>query len=204
MFCCMSSQEEHLGRGTRTNIYQGTLRVKGEQDNDGGYFSCQEVKVVLKLLGSGHRDISLVRHTASVCQSYQSNKPSSTSRASSQDRSSFIIFFWLQAFFETASMMRQVSHKHIVLLYGVCVHHQESEWTLDFWFEVLREHPRLANAALPSALVCITDIMVEEYVQHGPLDVFMRRQQSPLTTPWKFQVAKQLAAALSYLVRGQD
>lgn len=43
--------------------------------------------------------------------------------------------------------------------------------------------------------------MVEEYVQHGPLDVFMRRQQNPLTTPWKFQVAKQLAAALSYLVR---
>lgn len=32
-----------------------------------------------------------------------------------------------QAFFETASMMRQVSHKHIVLLYGVCVHHQESK-----------------------------------------------------------------------------
>lgn len=60
---------------------------------------------------------------------------------------------------------------------------------------------RLAKALLPSALVCVTDIMVEEYVQHGPLDVFMRRQQSPLTTPWKFQVAKQLAAALSYLVR---
>lgn len=35
-----------------------------------------------------------------------------------------------QAFFETASMMRQVSHKHIVLLYGVCVHHQESKWML--------------------------------------------------------------------------
>lgn len=43
--------------------------------------------------------------------------------------------------------------------------------------------------------------MVEEFVQLGPLDVFMRRQQSPLSTPWKFQVAKQLASALSYLVR---
>lgn len=63
------NQEEHLGRGTRTNIYQGMLRVKGEQDNDEGYFSCQEVKVVLKLLGSGHRDISLVRRTLSSCQS---------------------------------------------------------------------------------------------------------------------------------------
>lgn len=58
-------QEEHLGRGTRTNIYSGTLRVKGEEDEDGGYFSCQEVKVVLKLLDSGHRDISLVRNNHS-------------------------------------------------------------------------------------------------------------------------------------------
>nr|XP_046248296.1 tyrosine-protein kinase JAK1 [Scatophagus argus] len=125
-------QEEHLGLGTRTNIYSGTLRVKSEEEEeDAGYSSFQEVKVVLKVLGSGHRDISL-------------------------------------AFFETASMMRQVSHKHIVLLYGVCVRHQEN-------------------------------IMVEEFVQLGPLDLFMRRQQSPLSTPWKFQVAKQLAAALSYL-----
>eukprot|EP00064_Thunnus_orientalis_P013158 superscaffoldBa00002104_g13195 len=124
-------QEEHLGRGTRTNIYSGTLRVKSEEEEDAGYSSFQEVKVVLKVLGSGHRDISL-------------------------------------AFFETASMMRQVSHKHIVLLYGVCVRQQEN-------------------------------IMVEEFVQLGPLDLFMRRQQSPLSTPWKFQVAKQLASALSYL-----
>ncbi|XP_041646685.1 tyrosine-protein kinase JAK1 [Cheilinus undulatus] len=125
-------QEEHLGLGTRTNIFSGTLRVKNEEeDDDVGYSSFQEVKVVLKVLGSGHRDISL-------------------------------------AFFETASMMRQVSHKHIVLLYGVCVRHQEN-------------------------------IMVEEFVQLGPLDLFMRRQQNPLSTPWKFQVAKQLASALSYL-----
>nr|XP_020458384.1 tyrosine-protein kinase JAK1 [Monopterus albus]XP_020458385.1 tyrosine-protein kinase JAK1 [Monopterus albus] len=124
-------QEEHLGLGTRTNIYSGTLKVKSEEDEDAGYTSFQEVKVVLKVLGSGQRDISL-------------------------------------AFFETASMMRQVSHKHIVLLYGVCVRHLEN-------------------------------IMVEEFVQLGPLDLFMRRQQSPLSTPWKFQVAKQLASALSYL-----
>ncbi|XP_074524067.1 tyrosine-protein kinase JAK1 [Halichoeres trimaculatus] len=125
-------QEEHLGLGTRTNIYSGKLKVKSEEEEeDVGYSSFQEVQVVLKVLGSGHRDISL-------------------------------------AFFETASMMRQVSHKHIVLLYGVCVRHQEN-------------------------------IMVEEFVQLGPLDVFMRRQQSPLSAPWKFQVAKQLASALSYL-----
>ncbi|XP_034003066.1 LOW QUALITY PROTEIN: tyrosine-protein kinase JAK1 [Trematomus bernacchii] len=126
-------QEEHLGPGTRTNIYSGSLMVKSIEDDEenGGNSSSQQVKVVLKVLGSGHRDISL-------------------------------------AFFETASMMRQVSHKHIVLLYGVCVRNQEN-------------------------------IMVEEFVQLGPLDLFMRRQQTPLTTPWKFQVAMQLASALSYL-----
>lgn len=124
-------QEEHLGRGTKTNIYAGKLRVKNEEEEDAGYSSFQEVKVVLKVLGSGHRDISL-------------------------------------AFFETASMMRQVSHKHIVLLYGVCVRHQEN-------------------------------IMVEEFVQLGPLDQFLSRQKIPLSTSWKFQVAKQLASALSYL-----
>lgn len=122
-------QEEHLGRGTKTNIYSGTLQVKSGENDDAGY--SQEVKVVLKVLGSGHRDISL-------------------------------------AFFETASMMRQVSHKHIVLLYGLCVRHLEN-------------------------------IMVEELVQLGPLDQFMRREQNQLGTPWKFQVAKQLASALSYL-----
>uniref|UniRef100_A0AAZ3NSG8 Tyrosine-protein kinase n=1 Tax=Oncorhynchus tshawytscha TaxID=74940 RepID=A0AAZ3NSG8_ONCTS len=126
-------QGEHLGLGTRTNIYAGVLKVKSAEDEDAGYSSSQDVKVVLKVLGSGHRDISL-------------------------------------AFFETASMMRQVSHKHIALLYGVCVRHLEN-------------------------------IMVEEFVQFGPLDLLMRRQHSPLGTPWKFQVAKQLASALSYLVR---
>uniref|UniRef100_A0A8C1HES1 Tyrosine-protein kinase JAK1 n=2 Tax=Cyprinus carpio TaxID=7962 RepID=A0A8C1HES1_CYPCA len=123
-------QGEHLGRGTRTNIYSGVLKLKSEDDDDMGGYS-QEVKVILKVLGSGHRDISL-------------------------------------AFFETASMMRQISHKHIALLYGVCVRHQEN-------------------------------IMVEEFVQYGPLDLFMRRQSIPLSTAWKFQVAKQLAGALSYL-----
>uniref|UniRef100_A0A8C6U7V4 Tyrosine-protein kinase n=1 Tax=Neogobius melanostomus TaxID=47308 RepID=A0A8C6U7V4_9GOBI len=123
-------QGDHLGQGTRTNIYSGMLKVKNDDDGDAGYISFQEVKVVLKVLGSGHRDISL-------------------------------------AFFETASMMRQVSHKHIVLLYGVCVRNLEN-------------------------------IMVEEFVQYGPLDQFMKIH-TPLSTSWKFQVAKQLASALSYL-----
>ncbi|KAG2461780.1 tyrosine-protein kinase JAK1 [Polypterus senegalus] len=123
------TQGDHLGVGTRTNIYDGTLTYNSGEDGDEFYTS--KIKVVLKVLGSGHRDISL-------------------------------------AFFETASMMRQVSHKHIVLLHGVCVRD-------------------------------VGNIMVEEFVTFGPLDIFMRRKKKSLTTPWKFQVAKQLASALSYL-----
>lgn len=44
--------------------------------------------------------------------------------------------------------------------------------------------------------------MVEEFVECGPLDLFMHKKSEVLTTPWKFKVAKQLASALSYLVRG--
>lgn len=36
--------------------------MKSEEDEDAGYASFQEVKVVLKVLGSEHKDISLVRH----------------------------------------------------------------------------------------------------------------------------------------------
>lgn len=58
--CLPSSQGEHLGTGTRTNIYAGLFNMKslGDQEDDG---ASQEVKVVLKVLGPAHRDISLVR-----------------------------------------------------------------------------------------------------------------------------------------------
>uniref|UniRef100_A0A4W3JVC8 Tyrosine-protein kinase n=1 Tax=Callorhinchus milii TaxID=7868 RepID=A0A4W3JVC8_CALMI len=122
----------HLGRGTRTNIYAGTLSCR-EEEEDGGnvQYSTREMRVVLKILDSAHRDISL-------------------------------------PFFETASMMRQVCHKHIVLLHGVCVRNLEN-------------------------------IMVEEVVEFGALDLFMHRKSEHLSTAWKFLVAKQLASALSYL-----
>ncbi|NWY09465.1 JAK1 kinase, partial [Aphelocoma coerulescens] len=124
-------QGEHLGRGTRTQIYSGMLSLKDDENE--GYQNEKEIRVLLKVLDPSHRDISLA-----------------------------------SAFFETASMMRQVSHKHIVLLHGVCVRDVEN-------------------------------IMVEEFVECGPLDLFMHKKSEVLTTPWKFKVAKQLASALSYL-----
>ncbi|NXY00279.1 JAK3 kinase, partial [Centropus bengalensis] len=44
-------------------------------------------------------------------------------------------------------------------------------------------------------------IMVQEYVRHGPLDLYLKKNQGEgkVTTSWKLQVAKQLAYALNYL-----
>ncbi|KAK2901348.1 hypothetical protein Q8A67_009463 [Cirrhinus molitorella] len=74
----------------------------------------------------------------------------------------------ISAFLDTVSVMQQISHKHMVLMYGICMH------SMDI-------------------------IMVEEFVQHGPLDLFMRNHRSELTPSWKFQVAEQLSSVLSYL-----
>ncbi|XP_077352551.1 non-receptor tyrosine-protein kinase TYK2-like isoform X3 [Festucalex cinctus] len=72
------------------------------------------------------------------------------------------------AFFEMASLMRQVSHSHLVFVHGLSVNGSEN-------------------------------IMVEEFVEFGPLDIFLRREKAKLTSRWKFIVAKQLACALNYL-----
>ncbi|XP_012585295.1 PREDICTED: non-receptor tyrosine-protein kinase TYK2 isoform X2 [Condylura cristata] len=72
------------------------------------------------------------------------------------------------AFYETASLMSQVSHVHLAFVHGVCVHGSEN-------------------------------IMVTEYVEHGPLDVCLRRRRGCVPVAWKVAVAQQLARALSYL-----
>ncbi|XP_060729674.1 tyrosine-protein kinase JAK1-like [Tachysurus vachellii] len=122
-------QDKHLGKGTHTNIYSGTLTLKGDEDNLIS-FSTEDIPVVLKVIGAGHKDVSV--------------------------------------FLETVSQMRHISHKNMTRLYGICMH------SMDI-------------------------IMVEEFVQHGPLDLFMRAHHANLTPSWKFQVAEQLASILSYL-----
>lgn len=44
------------------------------------------------------------------------------------------------------------------------------------------------------------DIMVQEFVEFGPLDNFLRKEKASVTPQWKIIVAQQLARALSYLV----
>ncbi|KAK3567775.1 hypothetical protein QTP86_026462 [Hemibagrus guttatus] len=122
-------QDKHLGKGTHTNIYSGTLRLKSDEDNLIS-FNSEDVPVVLKVIGAGHKDVSV--------------------------------------FLEVVSQMRHISHNHMTRLYGICMH------SMDI-------------------------IMVEEFVQHGPLDLFMRAHHAKLAPSWKFQVAEQLASILSYL-----
>ncbi|XP_040917883.1 non-receptor tyrosine-protein kinase TYK2 isoform X2 [Toxotes jaculatrix] len=128
-------QEQHLGHGTRTNIYSGRL-LRGRGDNyddeyNNNFNDRKGIRVILKILDQSHKDVAL-------------------------------------AFFETASLMSQVSHSHLVFVHGVSVKGSEN-------------------------------IMVEEYVEFGPLDVFLRKEKALVTAQWKFIVAKQLASALSYL-----
>lgn len=45
-----------------------------------------------------------------------------------------------------------------------------------------------------------TDIMVQEFVKHGALDLYLKKSMS-VSVSWKLDVAKQLACALNFLVR---
>uniref|UniRef100_A0A673H5D4 Tyrosine-protein kinase n=1 Tax=Sinocyclocheilus rhinocerous TaxID=307959 RepID=A0A673H5D4_9TELE len=130
------TKEQHLGRGTRTNIYSGWLKVHSsledeDDESNNNHRNVKGIRVVLKILDQSHKDIAL-------------------------------------AFFETASLMNQVSHCHLVFVHGVSVKGSEN-------------------------------IMVEEFVEFGPLDVFLHREKAHVTPQWKFTVAKQLASALCYL-----
>ncbi|XP_066499600.1 tyrosine-protein kinase JAK2 [Hoplias malabaricus] len=71
-----------------------------------------------------------------------------------------------ESFFEAASLMSQISHKHLLLVYGVSVHKSKN-------------------------------IMVQEFVKHGALDLYLKRTSVSLS--WKLDVAKQLACTLNFL-----
>ncbi|CAJ1060820.1 tyrosine-protein kinase JAK2 isoform X1 [Xyrichtys novacula] len=74
--------------------------------------------------------------------------------------------YW-ESFFEAASLMSQISHKHLLLVYGVSVYGAKN-------------------------------IMVQEFVEYGALDLFLKRGRS-VSVSWKLDVAKQLASVLNFL-----
>ncbi|KAM6294100.1 non-receptor tyrosine-protein kinase TYK2 [Aegotheles albertisi] len=133
------TQQSHLGQGTRTNIYAGLLRLSGASRAD------DEAEDFSTEPNNNSRELQVVLKVLD---------PGHRDIA--------------LAFFETASLMSQVSHVHLAFVHGVCVRGSEN-------------------------------IMVEELVEHGPLDVFLRREKGRISVGWKITVAKQLASALSYL-----
>uniref|UniRef100_A0A8C9A054 Tyrosine-protein kinase n=1 Tax=Prolemur simus TaxID=1328070 RepID=A0A8C9A054_PROSS len=135
------TQLSHLGQGTRTNVYEGVLQVEGGDPEEG------KVDGGDPLVPGGNSGQKL-RVVLKVLD------PSHHDIA--------------LAFYETASLMSQVSHVHLAFVHGVCVRGSEN-------------------------------IMVTEYVEHGPLDVWLRRERGHVPVAWKVVVAQQLASALSYL-----
>lgn len=133
------TQRAHLGQGTRTNIYEGVLHVCGGAGAD------DEAEYFSTEQNNNSREMHVVLKVLD---------PSHRDIA--------------LAFFETASLMSQVSHIHLAFMHGVCVRGSEN-------------------------------IMVEEFVEHGPLDVLLRKERGRVSVSWKITVAKQLASALSYL-----
>ncbi|XP_001367312.1 non-receptor tyrosine-protein kinase TYK2 [Monodelphis domestica] len=134
------TQLAHLGQGTRTNIYEGLLHVGGGMEAED-----EEEENIPSEPNNNHRELRVVLKVLD---------PSHRDIA--------------LAFFETASLMSQVSHIHLAFVHGVCVRGSEN-------------------------------IMVAEYVEHGPLDVCLRREKGHVPVAWKITVAQQLASALSYL-----
>ncbi|NWU12303.1 TYK2 kinase, partial [Cephalopterus ornatus] len=132
-------QRAHLGQGTRTNIYDGVLSVCGNSGND------DEAEYFSTEQNNNSREMHVILKVLD---------PSHRDIA--------------LAFFETASLMSQVSHVHLAFVHGVCVRGSEN-------------------------------IMVEEFVEHGPLDVLLRKEKGRISVGWKITVAKQLGSALSYL-----
>uniref|UniRef100_A0A8C5SK75 Tyrosine-protein kinase n=1 Tax=Laticauda laticaudata TaxID=8630 RepID=A0A8C5SK75_LATLA len=133
------TQVTHLGQGTRTNIYDGVLHVCSGMNSE------DEAEYFSTEQNNNSREMHVVLKMLD---------PSHRDIA--------------LAFFETASLMSQVSHIHLAFVHGVCVWGSEN-------------------------------IMVEEFIEHGPLDVFLRNNKGRITVGWKFTIATQLASALSYL-----
>ncbi|XP_007896987.1 tyrosine-protein kinase JAK2 [Callorhinchus milii] len=75
-----------------------------------------------------------------------------------------------ESLFEAASIMSQISHKHLILVYGICAVNKDN-------------------------------IMVQEYVKHGALDIYLKKNKnkSRVNISWKLEVAKQLGYAMNFL-----
>uniref|UniRef100_A0A8C3U0Q1 non-specific protein-tyrosine kinase n=1 Tax=Catharus ustulatus TaxID=91951 RepID=A0A8C3U0Q1_CATUS len=143
------SQVSHLGQGTRTNIYDGLLNFSSGNSCKKEEKEEKEEQEFLSTEQNNNREGGREMHVV-----LKVLEPGHRNIA--------------MAFFESASLMSQVSHAHLTFVHGVCVRGSEN-------------------------------ILVEEFVEHGPLDVLLRKEKGKISVGWKISVAKQLGSALSYL-----
>lgn len=95
-------------------------------------------------------------------------------------------------------MMSQLAHKHLLLNYGVCVYHDESECQTNACDTMNPCCPTLNFHPPPDHL---SDMMVQEYGKFGSLDTYLKKNKGSVNIIWKLEVAKQLSWAMLYLVR---
>lgn len=98
---CFLLQGEHLGRGTRTHIYSGTLV---DYKDDEGTSEEKKIKVILKVLDPSHRDISL----ASVLQ--LTHPPVSGTRRAQSAGKNLCPYFGLIFGFQTCLLCNPFFH----------------------------------------------------------------------------------------------
>lgn len=120
-------QKESLGQGSFTHVFRGL-----KQDQRDG--ETHNTEVLLKVLDVEHKNSWEVK----IQPSPGANKSQSHDGIPSDllvllrsfhqvTRCSLTPSFLLQSFFEAASFMSQISHKHLLLVYGVTVHKSKSK-----------------------------------------------------------------------------
>ncbi|NXX62929.1 JAK3 kinase, partial [Scopus umbretta] len=147
----LSWQGESLGQGSFTQIFKG---IKRDQEEDRYY----QTDVVLKVMDGSHRN---------CCEVRRQQPPNLALGGSPWPPLSQPLCS--QSFLEAASIMSQLSHKHLVLLHGVSLGKDSI---------MVQEYVRYGPLDL--------------YLKKN-------QGEGKVTTSWKLQVAKQLAYALNYL-----
>lgn len=106
-------QSKSLGQGTFTKIFCGVRKELGD------YGEVHKMEVVIKILDKSQRNYSevglLTKWVPEWCLGLNKSI-------------SFLACSLSQSFYEAASMMSQLSHKHLLLIYGVCVCGDESKF----------------------------------------------------------------------------
>jgi len=100
-------------------------------------------------------------------------------------------------------MMSQLTHKHLVLTYGICVCGDESKCSHCSHATKMIYHHILE---LVDIVFFVLDIMVQEFVKFGSLDTYLKKNKNSISVNirWKLEVAKQLTWAMLFLVRSHN